>query len=128
MQAIFYEKAMNTPPPALRPEQFHPQARPWLCGRPFVAHRGRLPRRICPRCALGCSTSGRLRCGVRGVSGFRIHAGHFAERHGLVVIITLGESIVAAGVGVSGMVLGAGVIVAVVVGIALAAALWLQAA
>jgi low temperature requirement protein LtrA len=45
-----------------------------------------------------------------------------------VVIITLGESIVAAGVGVSGMVLGAGVIVAVVVGIALAAALWLQAA
>src|SRR5215212_7192153 len=37
---------------------------------------------------------------VRGVSGFRIHAGHFAERHGLVVIIALGESIVAAGVGV----------------------------
>ena len=61
---------------------------------------------------------------VRGVSGFRIHAGHFAERYGLVVIIALGESIVAAGVGVSGMVLGAGIIVAVVVGIALAAALW----
>src|SRR5918996_3603536 len=61
---------------------------------------------------------------VRGVSGFRIHAGHFAERHGLVVIIALGESIVAAGVGVSGLALGAGVIVAVVVGIALAAALW----
>ena len=39
---------------------------------------------------------------VRGVSGFRIHAGHFAERHGLVVIIALGESIVATGVGVSG--------------------------
>src|SRR5215213_5927571 len=61
---------------------------------------------------------------IRGVSGFRIHAGHFAERHGLVVIIALGESIVAAGVGVSGLALGAGVIVAVVVGIALAAALW----
>src|ERR687893_1883834 len=61
---------------------------------------------------------------VRGVSGFRIHAGHFAERHGLVVIIALGESIVAAGVGVSGLALGTGVIAAVVVGIALAAALW----
>src|SRR5215204_1275800 len=61
---------------------------------------------------------------VRSVSGFRVHAGHFAERHGLVVIIALGESIVAVGVGVSGLALGAGVIVAVVVGIALAAALW----
>src|SRR5215208_2597386 len=61
---------------------------------------------------------------VRGVSGFRVHAGHFAERHGLVVIIALGESIVAAGVGVSGLALGAGIIAAVVVGIALAAALW----
>ena len=61
---------------------------------------------------------------VRGVSGFRIHAGHFAERHGLVVIIALGEFIVAAGVGVSGLALGTGVLAAVVVGIALAAALW----
>ena len=39
---------------------------------------------------------------VRGVAGFRVHAGHFAERRGLVVIIALGESIVAAGAGVSG--------------------------
>ena len=61
---------------------------------------------------------------VRGVSGFRIHPAHFAERHGLVVIIALGESIVAVGVGASGVGLGAGVIVAVVLGIALAAALW----
>src|SRR5918994_3297386 len=61
--------------------------------------------------------------GVRGVSGFRIHAGHFAERHGLVVIIALGESIVAAGVGVSGLALGTGVIAAVVAGDALAAGL-----
>src|ERR671917_1782405 len=61
---------------------------------------------------------------VRAGSGFRVHAGHFAERHGLIVIIALGESIVAAGVGASGLALGAGVIVAVVVGIALAAALW----
>jgi low temperature requirement protein LtrA len=61
---------------------------------------------------------------VRGVSGFRIHPGHLAERHGLIVIIALGESIVAVGVGVSALALGAGVIVATVLGIALAAALW----
>ena len=61
---------------------------------------------------------------VRGVSGFRVHAGHFAERHGLIVIIALGESIVAVGVGASGVGLGARVFVAIVLGIALAAALW----
>jgi low temperature requirement protein LtrA len=61
---------------------------------------------------------------LRGVSGFRVHAGHFAERHGLVVIIALGESIVAVGVGTSGQALGVGVLVAVVLGIALAGALW----
>jgi hypothetical protein len=51
---------------------------------------------------------------VRGVSGFRVHAGHFVERHGLIIIIALGESIVAAGVGASGLALGVGVLVAVV--------------
>src|SRR5918998_3602552 len=61
---------------------------------------------------------------VRGVSGFRVHAGHFVERHGLIVIIALGESIVAIGIGASGLVIGAGVVVAAVLGIALAAALW----
>src|SRR5918999_406481 len=61
---------------------------------------------------------------VRGVSGFRIHPGHFAERHGLIVIIALGESIVAVGVGASGVALGARVLVAAVLGIAPAAALW----
>jgi low temperature requirement protein LtrA len=61
---------------------------------------------------------------VRGVSGFRVHAGHFAERHGLIIIIALGESIVAVGVGASGVGLGPRVLVAVVLGIALAAALW----
>ena len=61
---------------------------------------------------------------VRGVSGFHVHAEHFAERHGQIVIIALGESIVAIGVGAQGMAIGAGVFVAAVVGIALAAALW----
>jgi low temperature requirement protein LtrA len=61
---------------------------------------------------------------VGGVSGFRVHAGHFAERFALIVIIALGESIVSIGVGASGLVLGAGVVLAAVLGVALAAALW----
>jgi low temperature requirement protein LtrA len=61
---------------------------------------------------------------VGGVGGFRVHAGHFAERFGLIVIIALGESIVAIGVGASGLDLGTGVVLAAVLGVALAAALW----
>jgi low temperature requirement protein LtrA len=61
---------------------------------------------------------------VRGVSGFRVRAGHFAERFGLIVIIALGESIVAIGVGASGLALGTGIVLAAVLGVALAAALW----
>ncbi len=36
---------------------------------------------------------------LTGVGGFQVHAAHFVERHGLVVLIALGESIVAIGVG-----------------------------
>ncbi len=61
---------------------------------------------------------------VRGASGFRVHAGHFVERHGLIIIIALGESIVAIGVGASGLALGAGVVVGAMLGIALSAAFW----
>lgn len=61
---------------------------------------------------------------VRGVSGFRVHADHFVERHGLIVIIALGESIVAIGVGASGLSIGAGIVVGAVLGVALAGALW----
>ena len=61
---------------------------------------------------------------VRGVEGFRVSAGYFAERFGLIVIIALGESIVAVGVGVSGAELGVGEVIAALLGIAVAAALW----
>ena len=60
---------------------------------------------------------------VFGVRGFRVSPGHFAERFALIVIIALGESIVAVGAGLTGE-LDAGVIAAAVLGIAIAAALW----
>src|ERR687893_119797 len=61
---------------------------------------------------------------VGGVGGFRVHAAHFAERFALIIIIALGESIVAIGVGASGLALGTGVVLAAVLGVALAATLW----
>src|SRR5919204_2450123 len=58
------------------------------------------------------------------VPGFRIRAAHFVERHGLIVLIALGESIVAVGIGLSGRALPAGRVVTATLGLALAAALW----
>jgi len=61
---------------------------------------------------------------IRDVSGFRVSPSHFAERFGLIVIIALGESIVAIGAGLEGGALTAGVIAAALGGIALAGAQW----
>ncbi|HEX5990452.1 MAG TPA: low temperature requirement protein A [Solirubrobacterales bacterium] len=58
-----------------------------------------------------------------GAEGWKLVPGHFAERHGLIVIIAIGESIVAIGVGASGA-LSLGIGTAAVLGIFLAAALW----
>jgi low temperature requirement protein LtrA len=60
---------------------------------------------------------------VFGAEGWHLAPRHFAERHGLIFIIALGESIVAIGVGAEHGV-DAGVVVAAVLGIALAAAMW----
>ncbi|HWJ42177.1 MAG TPA: low temperature requirement protein A [Solirubrobacterales bacterium] len=58
-----------------------------------------------------------------GSEGWKLVPGHFAERHGLILIIALGESIVAIGVGASGA-LDLGIGTAAVLGIFIAAALW----
>lgn len=61
---------------------------------------------------------------VRGVEGFDVNPGHFVERHRLVVIIALGESLVAIGVGAQGLALGPAVVLAALLGIGLVIALW----
>jgi low temperature requirement protein LtrA len=58
-----------------------------------------------------------------GADGWKLVPGHFAERHGLIVLIALGESIVALGVGAKD-VLDAGIVAAAVLGMVVAAALW----
>jgi len=58
-----------------------------------------------------------------GTEGWKLVPAHFAERHGLVVIIALGESIVAIGVGAAHA-LDLGIGAAAVLGVALTAAMW----
>ena len=58
-----------------------------------------------------------------GADGWKLVPGHFAERHGLIVLIALGESIVAIGVG-AGHRLTTGVVTAAVLGMVVAAAMW----
>ncbi len=56
-------------------------------------------------------------------AGWQIAPEHFAERHGLIILIALGESIVAIGTG-AGFELTTGVITAAVLGIMVVTALW----
>ena len=57
--------------------------------------------------------------------GWRLHsAALFAERHGLIVIIALGESIVAIGVGVADLPISGPIVIASILGLAVSAALW----
>jgi low temperature requirement protein LtrA len=58
-----------------------------------------------------------------GSEGWHLVPGHFAERHGLIVIIALGESIVAIGLG-AGTHLTWGIAAAAALGIGVVAALW----
>ncbi len=58
-----------------------------------------------------------------GSDGWQLDPRHFAERHGLIVIIALGESIVAIGVGASDR-LDGGIVAAVVIGVAAVSAMW----
>jgi low temperature requirement protein LtrA len=55
--------------------------------------------------------------------GWRVAPEHFAERHGLIVLIALGESIIAIGVG-AGFDLGTWEIVAATLGVVVVSALW----
>jgi low temperature requirement protein LtrA len=60
-----------------------------------------------------------------GAAGWQVFsAAHWAERHGLIIIVALGESIVSIGVGVSALPISWPIIIASALGIAVAAALW----
>jgi low temperature requirement protein LtrA len=72
--------------------------------------------------ALACAYGGGL---VIGASGWMVHPSHFAERFGLVVIIALGEAFISIGIGANGIGIGAGEVVAAVLGLLIATSFWL---
>jgi low temperature requirement protein LtrA len=55
---------------------------------------------------------------------FEIAPRHFVERHGLVVIVALGESVVAVGIGAGAHSLTAGLVAVAVIGLGITACLW----
>jgi low temperature requirement protein LtrA len=60
-----------------------------------------------------------------GLRGWRVQPAHFVERHGLIVIIAIGESLAAIGFGARGTDLASGVIVAALLGLLVATSFWL---
>ena len=71
--------------------------------------------------ALTVDYLGPLVVGMGG--GWRMAPEHFAERHGLIILIALGESIIAIGAG-AGLTPTTGVVVAALLGIVVVTALW----
>jgi low temperature requirement protein LtrA len=61
---------------------------------------------------------------VSGTDGWHVRPKHFAERHGLIIIIALGESIVALGLAASDEKHTAAVVTASVIGMVVVSALW----
>jgi low temperature requirement protein LtrA len=62
---------------------------------------------------------------LSGSTGWRVHASHFAERYGLVIIIALGEAFVAIGIGARGIGIGLGEVTAAILGLLVATSFWL---
>jgi low temperature requirement protein LtrA len=60
-----------------------------------------------------------------GMGGWRLAPAHFVERHGLIVIIAIGESLIAIGLGARSADLDLKVIVAALLGLVVASSFWL---
>jgi low temperature requirement protein LtrA len=61
---------------------------------------------------------------ITSTEGFVVAVSHFVERHGLVVIVALGESIVVIGAGAAGLPLDRGLVLVALLALSLSAALW----
>jgi low temperature requirement protein LtrA len=72
--------------------------------------------------ALACSYVGAV---LSGSTGWQLYPSHFAERHGLVVIIALGEAFISIGIGATGIGIGVGEVVAAILGLLVATSFWL---
>jgi low temperature requirement protein LtrA len=61
---------------------------------------------------------------IAGAERFEVVPAYFVERHGLIVIVTIGESIVAVGAGAAGLPFNAELVLVAVLGVLLSACLW----
>jgi low temperature requirement protein LtrA len=61
---------------------------------------------------------------VVGIESFEVAPAHFVERHGLVIIVAIGESIVAIGIGASELALDVELALVAALGLLLSAGLW----
>ena len=61
---------------------------------------------------------------ITGMAGWRVLPSYFVERHGQIIIIALGEAIVAVGAGAGDALARPGVLTAMVLGVLVSAALW----
>ena len=99
---------------------------PWaLAGNALIIAAGFVDGGLRPLLWLAALAVGLYGPLLGGMSGWRVQPAHFVERHGLIVIIAIGESLVAIGLGARGAGLGAGVIVAAVLGLVVATSFWL---
>ncbi|MGH8823820.1 MAG: low temperature requirement protein A [Jiangellaceae bacterium] len=72
--------------------------------------------------ALGADYVGTL---LGGSSGWRLRStSHFAERHSLIIIVALGESIVAIGVGIAALPISWPIVVGAMLGLSVSVSLW----
>ena len=61
---------------------------------------------------------------VMDLTGWKVSPGHFAERHGLIFIVALGEAVISIGVGAAGLPLDEQVVLPAVIGLAVIVGLW----
>jgi low temperature requirement protein LtrA len=61
---------------------------------------------------------------LAGLHGWRLHPDHFAERHGLIIIIAFGESIIATGLASGGVSLSFQIVLAALLALTVTATLW----
>ena len=96
-----------------------------LAGAALIIVAGFLDGRLKPLLWLAAIAVGYVSPLLVGSSGWRVQPAHFIERHGLIVIIAIGESLVAIGVGERHSGLTTGVIVAAVLGFVVVTSFWL---
>jgi low temperature requirement protein LtrA len=96
-----------------------------LVGAGLIVAAGFVDGRLRPALWLAALAVGLFGPLLGGISGWRVQPAHFVERHGLIVIIAIGESLVAIGLGARGTGLGTGVIVAAVLGLIVTSSFWL---